>query len=202
MTFREAAYIVLRNLAGGDISADFNIDEREVIAYIKAAYIELLKNTFKENVKIENDYNIGGQFLTVLTLDVQKDNIRQESYVNLTYSYINLSYGRGVHEVSPIRGNESVYVPLLNGAQKMFEGTPAGHLEGRVGFYPERNQLRFDRCLAVNKVLVKIYTSEDDTIPLDKPETLIRQATDYYLSRKPQDKVNNQNQSITEDSNR
>lgn len=201
MTFRQMAFLVLRNLAGGDIPTDFNIDEREVILYLKQMYGDYLKSIYFENIKIEGEHQIGGQFLYVFTAQVKNDSVRQESYIDLEKQYVDLPFGRGVHEVAPIRGDYNTYIPMGNGQQKLLSGTPAGNLEGNVGFYHERKQLRFDRCVSVPSVLVKIYSSDDDEVTIDSTD-MINNAFNYFKLRNPQDRVNNQNASVTVDSQR
>lgn len=188
--------LIIRRLSGGDPSSDSQLDEREIDMHILQAANAAIKIEYYTNIRAEDVHGVSAQYLYVSVLDVKKDTIRKEEYVDLAVPYIALPNEKGIHEIEPLNGKCKTFIPTKNGSESLFRGTPAGYLEGQTGFYPERNKVFFTKpiiCQGTSKVRVKqIVSAGDDTVfDPGMEESIVKAVLAVMLPQLPQDKIVN-----------
>lgn len=82
MTWKQLAEVVLRPIAGGDISTDFPFKYEDVWARAQAMLPFLMKKDFYESYKIEPGTGIDASFFTTVKAVVEKRS-SIEKYINL-----------------------------------------------------------------------------------------------------------------------
>jgi len=96
----------------------------------------------------------------------------------------------------------NVFIPIRNGAMAIFKNSPAGRLEGRIGYWPEQGRVYFtvDISAKIDKCLVKqIITGADGILPQtqfiapDVELPILEKVISLLRMRLPQDKQNNNN---------
>lgn len=92
-SFKQIAEMVLRPLAGGDISADFPIKSQEVYAYILAEIPALMKADTYEGYKLTGITGIDNAFYTTFTGSLQDKN-GNEKFIPLPGTPVML-HGKG-----------------------------------------------------------------------------------------------------------
>lgn len=92
-SFKQIAEMVLRPLAGGDISADFPIKSQEVYAYILAEIPALMKVDTYEGYKLTGITGIDNAFYTTFTGSLQDKN-GNEKFIPLPGTPVML-HGKG-----------------------------------------------------------------------------------------------------------
>jgi len=144
------------------------------------------------------DKGVSGQYLATFVCDVSRDNVRCETYITVPTPYIAIGgTDKGIKEVSPMNDLQQSYVPTANGSKNIYRGLPAGNLEQRVGFYPERNKIYFLQDVlkkGVSKVRLKLIVANGDDMVIDPAiESTIRdKAVAAFSKRGEQDRLNDQ----------
>lgn len=180
---------VMRLLNGGDYSpSESKWDIREVAIAVEQASAKLIRlRTFEEWRTGES--NSLGQYLATFTgIPIQRDTVRNLSYIDIPAKYISLPKGRGVHSIGP-QGNEFVkYIPVDAGALNGFNIRQAPFLQGNTGFW-----LEGDKALLTNELtgdtVVKLITGAD--LVADMESDIVAQVYSLYRTEKPEDKIIN-----------
>ncbi len=104
-TKRKIAHEVIRFLSGGDQSNNSQIDERDVMIKIRHVINTRVKNNFFENYKMEGTTGVDGQYIfACANVPVTLDTARDEYYSVLPSIYVSLPKGRGIRQVSSMKG--------------------------------------------------------------------------------------------------
>ena len=140
---------IIRILAGGDRNIDdFEIDIREVELMVSQAVNYFVKQNLFQNIS-QGQHNVDGQYIaTFKNVKINFDLDTELSYITLPSSYISLPYDRGIHQISLMKDQFNVFIPIRNGAVAVFKNSPAGRLENKVGFWPEQGLVYFTRDLS------------------------------------------------------
>jgi hypothetical protein len=191
----------IRRLVGGNQSKDSQLDRREVVLKLRQIMNEKAKISFFENYKL-GEAAIEGQYVaTYLNIDIQKDTDRNEQYSEIPVSYVALPKGRGIREVSPMKGNCNPFAILQHGAKGIYRTLPAGELQGHIGCYPEGNRIYYSGnpiSKGFNKVLMKLAVAAPDSldesapIPIDASieNQLVNELVVFFQNKVQQDKLN------------
>lgn len=125
---------------------------------------------------------------------------------NLYYSvipvnYIDLPKNRGIWQVSFMQDQFNTFVPVENGFLSMTRGTEAAGLQGRIGYWIEKDRIYYigTRIKADVQVLMKIVTSgadlADDDVNFctgEEEEKIILKMLQLYMGERV-DQVNKLN---------
>lgn len=194
---------IIRILAGGDRNIDdFNIDIREVEMMVSSAANWLIKQNLFQNIT-QAQHNVDGQYIaTFKNVAVLFDDSMDLAYCALPAKYISMPHDRGIHQVSKMKDQFNVFIPIRNGAVAVFANSPAGRMENRIGFYPEGTNIYFTRDISkdVDELLIKlVIASASDIatnasfIPPDMEMPIIEKVLQTFGQERPQDKQNNNN---------
>lgn len=143
MRYKEIAEIVLRNLAGGDISQDFPIKFEEVYARISQMLPFLIRKDFYETYQIE-----GGELAPTFTANLYEGDADNESYIVLPGAPFIIN-GRGIPELSYTedRTTQFTYVDIAQYKNYVIAGT-LNEVKGIVYFY------EFDDCSKEHRLIL------------------------------------------------
>ncbi len=188
--------LIIRRLSGGDPSSDSQLDPREIDLHILQAANAAIKIEYFNNIRAEDNHAVSGQYIYTYTASVLKDTIRGEEYIELTSPYVALPNEKGLFEIQPLNGKCKTFIPVRNGSNAMYHGTPAGNLEGRTGFYPERNKVFFTKaiiCQGTSKVRVKqiVAIGEDVVFDPGMEESIVKAVLEIMIPKLPQDRIAN-----------
>ena len=193
----------IRIIAGGDRNIDdFEIDIREVQLLVAQTANYYVKQGLFQNIS-QGEHNLGGEYIaTFKNIDIQYDEDLALSYIDLPAKYISLPYDRGIHQISLMKDQWHVFIPIRNGAVAIFANSPAGRLENRTGYYPEQEKVYFTKDLSksVDKCLVKqVIASAEGVaattqfIPPDVELPILEKVVNILRGWGKQDKLNNNN---------
>lgn len=147
MRYKEIAEIVLRNLAGGDISQDFPIKFEEVYVRISHILPFLIRKDFYETYQLEGG-DLSVSTYTTFTANLFKADTDGESYIVLPGAPIIIN-GRGVPELSYTedRTTQFTYVDIAQYKNYSMSGT-LNEVPGIIYFY------EFDDCSKDHKLVL------------------------------------------------
>lgn len=185
---------IIRRVSGGNQSADSQIDPREIDLLITQELNAAIKIEYFTNIKAEDVHGVSGQYLASYTLDVKKDTIRGEQYVELTQPFVTLPHDKGIQDVTPLNGKCKTFIPVNVGSRSIYQDLPAGNLETKAGFYVERNRIYFTTdimCRGTSKVRVREVVAAGSDMVIDPAieSALIRSVIAIIFPQMSQDKV-------------
>lgn len=194
---------VIRLLSGGDRNMDDSEwDIREINLFVSQAANYFIKQNLFQNFA-EGEKGLDGQYIaTFYDVPVQFDSKLNLAYSVLPAKYIALPHDRGLQQISPMQDQWNVFMPIRSGAMALFKNSPAGRLEGRLGFFPEGGKVFYTKDISndIPTVLVKlIVAGADDVstsvpfIPAEIELPIIEKVFELLRHRLPQDKINNNN---------
>lgn len=196
-TIAQLTQQVIRILSAQDQSKDSQLDKREVKLLIIQELNYAIKMEYYANSS-GMDKGVSGQYIATFVQSVARDTVRGETYITVPTPYVAIGgTDKGIKEVSPMNDNQQSYVPTANGAKNIYRGLPAGNLEQRVGFYPERDKIYFSQDImkkGVSKVRLKLIVASGDDMVIDPAiESTIRdKAVAVFSKRGEQDRLNDQ----------
>jgi len=169
LTKQKFAELIRESKSGGDPESSSKYHDLVIFEVMELALNSLIARSFIEN-RNENSYNIHGDFVTPFpNVKVEFDAARNEKYSILPKRLISLPDNRGLRQVSPMQGQDHAFVKLPNGSNDTFSDLEAFNLDGRTGYYPERDKIYY-RNLSddITEVLVKMIASVDG-LGVDEP---------------------------------
>lgn len=188
--------LIIRRLSGGDPSSDSQLDHREIDLHILQVANAAIKIEYFNNIRAEDNHGVSAQYIYTYIVDVKKDTSRSEEYIELASPYVVLPNEKGLFEIQPLNGKCKTFIPVKNGSIAMYEGTPAGNLEGRTGFYPERSKAFFTKpiiCQGTSKVRVRQIVAIGDDVVFDPAmeNSIVKGVLEIMIPNLPQDKIVN-----------
>jgi len=174
---------ILRRINGGDYSAtSSNVAPQDVYLATEACLNALIQKRLNESQE-----DISSEFATTYEdVIVQKNTARDRFFIQLPATPISLiikgnsSNSAGVRQVSGMKDEYKVFVPMNSGDTGVFAGLPASNLNGQIGYWFEGDKLIFENMeyfwegkgLLV-KMISSIYDLEEDAfIPIPAGEEL------------------------------
>lgn len=200
-SLRQISEQIIRILSGGDRNLDDSKwDIREIELFVTQAINYFIKQNLFQNIS-QGQNGIDGQYvITFKNIDVLYDEDLALAYAVLPATYISLPYDRGIVQVSLMKDQFNVFIPIRNGAVAVFKNSPAGRLESRIGFYPEQQNIYFTKDISkdTDKILVKLIIADAQAvnnnqlfIPPDIELPIIEKVLQLLSNQYPQDKLNN-----------
>lgn len=185
---------IIRRLSGGDPQSDTRLKKPEVELYILQVLNAAIKIEYFTNIKAEDVHGVSGQYVATYVLDVFKDTIRKEDYIELPQPFISLPNDKGLNQITPLNGKCRHFIPVKVGFNALYGDLAAGNLEKHTGFYPERNKVFFTKDIksqGTTKVMVKIIAAVglDTVIDPGMEQTIVEQVIGLLTPRLQQDKV-------------
>lgn len=162
---------ILRKLNGGDFNlSSSKVKKQDVYLEMEAAYgyvVQKYINQYGEDVTSE----FVSTYPDVL---VQKDSQRDKLYSVLPAQLVSLSGGKGVRQVSGVKDEFDVFIPINSGDDGLFYGLEAGPLSGKKVYWLEGNKIFYKNISPLwegESVMIKMISSiyslgEDDYIPI------------------------------------
>lgn len=189
-------------LNGGNVSTDSQLDVRVIKLAVSQAAAKLIGMEFNAKAKTFAG-SISGTYLQVFEdVAVQYNGNRNKFFSELPYEYLNLDEDRGIHQISAMKDEDNVFIPVRNGMSSLLANTPQGRMEGKVSYFPEglRNVIyRNDMdMLGIKTVLVKMIVGDTNMIiPKHLVADIIKLSMEVLrLIDKPQDKVTDSNKIV------
>jgi len=199
---RQLAEQILRIYHGGDVSADAQMDERELFIGIDQARSLMVRREIDASEKSGNG-DISGDFISSFEdVVIKKDAAKDLFFSEIPVKYIVLKEDKGLYQVSLMQDQTNPFVRIANGAMAMYRGLHAFQLGARTGYWVEKDRIyyhNFPTGLEDAKVLMKLVASVSDfaadeeiPIPADKEFELVQMVLQMYGIHKeiPQDKHN------------
>lgn len=162
---------IQRRINGGDPASSINVDPRDIYLSIESSRNALIQKM------LNSTYNdIASEFESVYeNVPVLKDANRERFYSVLPAQLISLaikgnsSNSIGVRQISGMKDEYDVFIPMNSNDTGVFYGLEASALHGKVGFWIENNKVLYENMPYYweNKtVLIKMISSI-----YDLPET-------------------------------
>lgn len=188
--------LIIRRLSGGDPSSDSQLDKREIEMHILQAANAAIKIEYFTNIRADDVHGTSGQNIYTYVLDVKKDAVRGEEYIDLSVPYVSLPHDKGIYEIEPLNGKCKTFIPTKNGETAVYRGLPAGNLEGQTGFYPERAKVFFTKpiiCQGTSKVRVRQVVAYGSDVIFDPgiEESIVKSVLEIMIPQLPQDRIAN-----------
>ncbi len=174
---------ILRRINGGDYTpSSSNVKAQDVYLELEAA-----RNTLIQKILNESHEDISSQFETTYTnIVVSKDTERERFYSTLPAQLISLvikgnsSNNIGIRQISGMKDEYDVFVPMNSNDSGVFFGLPASGLNGKIGFWSEGDKVLYENMPYYwegKNVMIKMISSiydldEDDFIPIPAGEEL------------------------------
>lgn len=173
---------ILRRIYGGDYSPSANVKKQDVWLEMEAA-----RNTLIQKFLNSSQNDISSQFeSTYKNVPVLKDTDRDRFYSVLPAQLISLviknnsSNGIGVRQISGMKDEYRVFIPMNSNDTGVFFGLEASSLGGQIGYWIENDIVIYENMpyYYENKtVLIKMISSidglgEDDYVPIPAGEEL------------------------------
>jgi hypothetical protein len=193
---------VIRILKGYKPTDDRNIDIREVAIAIDQRRDQAIKQLVYENLNIESEGWVLGEWLTVYNKVAGYDKHRNLHRLVLDYDVFSMPHGKGLWYVGYADGAEDAFIPLNNGYSSLLRGSksmqaiegvnPTYFIEGRNAFI--KGIKGCEKCeLLVKQVAVSGSLSDEDdyAIPSGFEFQIISDVLRVYGVQIPPDEINN-----------
>lgn len=208
-TYRELAETLQRNLAGGDVSADFAIELDEIYVRINQLIPFLVRKDFYETYQFEQEYTNTNTYTTFIA-NIYKDKDTKEMYLLLPTAPL-IIHGRGIPEFFYIQDRiSSITYFDISYYRTMSDLGVLGEIKGGIAMYEKfydecggtENRIilkGIDNCTEKLKVRMIMSVStdidEDAQIPIDEHliEPLIQQLRAWYTGQDKEVQDNNIN---------
>jgi len=207
-TLARIAEQVERRISGGDFQTTHPVDKREIILLIRQTTNFFIRQNLFENIKV-GENSINGQYLsTFKNVEVKKDTDTDLTFSALPAKYLELPHDKGLFQISSMKNQfDDVFIPIRAGAAGLFNNSPAGKLEKRIGFWPEGDRVYFTQDLLkkkLNKILIKLVIDSPEDVDINDPypippnleKMIIDEVLDVMMPRARQDKVNDANATV------
>lgn len=200
---------ILRKINGGDYTTSSNVKAQDVYLEIEAA-----RNTLIQKRLTESQFDISSEFETTYTnILVSKDNSRERFYSILPAQQISLiikgnsSNSIGVRQISGMKDEYDVFIPMNSNDTGVFYGLEAGGLGGKIAYWLEGEKVLYENMPYYwegKEVLIKMISSiyslpEDAYIPIPAGEELALEDLVYErmlrFTQTPQQKLADNNSS-------
>jgi len=195
-TKKDIAFTILK--AVGGFSDDSDTDIREIYFYIDTIGDKLRFDVISAGLT-GGVLDISSYLKTYKNVDTTLDADLDLYYSDLPVSVISLPYGKGIWAISPMKDQNSGYIPRRSAAVQLTSGTDWSRMQGRVSFWKEE-QKAFYSIKPVDKVLMKLIPigkniDESDVYPApDNIVAIIVEAVIKTLqSKAPVDYLNDSN---------
>jgi hypothetical protein len=196
-TKKQLAEQVIRLVRGFKPTHDRAIDIREVMLAIDQARDAALVKWMYQNLNLEGEGYVAGDFINVYVDAVRFDDLRKDNYIDLRYEVFTMPHDLGVYHISFVENEEDAFTPMRNGYLNLFRNTTALH-EQRVSYFVEGKRVWFygdieaDCNVLIKMVAISSSIPEDDTYPIPSglQFEILSQVAQLYGVRVPRDEKN------------
>ena len=163
MTLNQMAELIQRMIENNDHGATRRYDKREIVLHIKAALAELMQAKMEKEKAIGYSDIDGNMIVTYKNQTVTKDTDLDLYYTILPSTPLSLPDNQGVYQVSLMKGQGEVFIPMTNGMVGLLHGLDASCLEGQIGYYIENGKIMYHQGykIAGKSVLVKMVLTDE-----------------------------------------
>ena len=192
-TIQQIAELVHRQLDGSDIAPTSRFHYEEVLLTVQSVYASVLSSRARQSDNA-GIVEIDGKIILTLTNQIPVlDTSRNEYKLSITESWVTLPNGHGMFQISPMKDQKEVYVPMQNGTLGLMAGLDIACLEGQIGYYVENNNVYFvnGTKTAERKLLVKIISSSEESVVSDELSAMVIDSSYEILKKRlPADNIN------------
>lgn len=191
---KQLAEQIVRILSGGNITADNELQIKEVALYVNQAFGSIVRNRMFQNRAEGDDFVNGSYIYSFKDVPVTKDTDLDLYYAEMPASTIDLPNDMGIHFVGYMQDQTSPFIRVPNGFLGVSKGLRSAWLEGQAGYYQDGNNLFIVNCKVDEipcKLLVKLlvaYGNIDDcdelSMPLDIQDEVMAKALQLYGAAK------------------
>lgn len=142
----------LRILSGGTPTDDAEITIQELVLAVSQAFASVVKNQYFAAKAIGEQMINGNLIYAFEDIEVQKDAKKGLFFSILPSTTIDLPYDMGIHQISRMKDQARVFIPLQNGFSGLFEGLKSHKLAGRIGYYLENDRVYYENMTVTNEV--------------------------------------------------
>jgi hypothetical protein len=191
-----------RVILGGTPTADAEVKSAEIILYIEQCFASIVKMNYFAG-KAEGESTINGDFIYDFdNVDIVKDANKDMFYSKVPASTISLPYDIGFYHVSLQKDQRNAFVRVPNGFNSLYRDLPSARLEGRMGYFVERNRIYYVNMSNADnpeKALIKLVAplgsvDDDDevNIPLDVQHQIVEKSVQMFMAEQaaPKDTEN------------
>jgi len=181
-----------RILAGGTPTDDNQISIQELLIGVTQAFSSIIRRNYFEGKSIGEPHINGNFIYSFSDITVDKDTNKSLYYSEIPATTVTLPYDMGVYQISRMKDQKDVFVPLQNGFSALFNGLKSFKLEGRIGYYLEGDRIYYENMDIKNKVstvLMKLIApigsvSEEDSIniPDDIQSEIVTMTVQLYVT--------------------
>lgn len=165
---------------------------------VQQLHNQIIRGDYNYNSGQEGIHNVGGQFLNEFQgVAVNTDDERDEKYVILPSSFVNLPGGKGIAEVYAydLTGHrQESFSAIPSASNSLTQGLWATGLQGRTGYRLEGSRLYFvteGKKMKYAKVNIKLVSGNANAVGLDQEILILTQATQIISAKAPEDVLNN-----------
>jgi len=142
----------LRIIVGGTPTDDAEVEIQEVVLAVSQAFATVVKNQYFAAKAIGEQMINGNLIYAFEDIEVQKDSKKGLFFSELPSTTINLPYDMGVHQISRMKDQKRIFIPVQNGFSGLFEGLKSQKLSGRIGYYLENDRVYYENMTVTNEV--------------------------------------------------
>lgn len=160
------SHLILSIKSGGEASADFKIDVREINLVCDIAIGYLLGKNYFQN-RTEGGFEIDGAFVrSFKNQKVYLDQSREEYYTDLPAKLISLPNDRGLVQMSGMVGQNKAFLRLPTPGNRVFSALEAGNMPDEIYYYLEGDRVYYKGIKTASRwipeVLIKMVASVED----------------------------------------
>lgn len=173
---------ILRRIYGGDYSPSASVKKQDVYLEMEAA-----RNSIIQNLLNKSYNDISSEFETTYEDVLVLKNVNRERFYSILPAQLislviknNSSNGVGVRQISGMKDEYDVFIPMNSNDTGVFYGLEAGMLGGKIGYWVEGDKVFYENLpyywegkTVLIKMISSIYSlDEDDFIPIPAGEEL------------------------------
>lgn len=212
-TKRYYAQRVILGLQNDYPNIDFKIQEREVFPVIDDIVNRQAETDYFSNWQLTHQGIDEGYITTWEEIEVTDQENELPSFFTFPANYAALPNNRGIDEIWPLKfqmANKDHSVAIMTHSDyRRYKNMYAGHLEGRLGGYPQGSKFYFTTCGVKKKygnmgLRLVVRSSADIAIdapypiPSNRVEEVIRKSIEYFIMKRlePTDQVRDKKDSV------
>jgi len=162
----------LRTISGGNVTADSQVDIRDLIQAISPILSVALKNSWFQQ-KAEGQASVNGDYVYSFDDIIPVfDDRKKMYYLELPSTYIDLPNHTGVTMVAKMESQDMPYIPVTQEFLSLSRGLHITNLQGRKPCFIENTKIYLPKLKAVESTchhLVKLVCGMDE---VDEMESL------------------------------
>jgi hypothetical protein len=162
-TKKQIAEQALRILSGGTPHVDREIDIREIMLYLDQLRDNRCRIDALNGIK-QGIYDISSDYLTQYeNVDIQTDTTRNQRYITLPASVIDLPNEMGVYQITSMQNPEVAFYRIPSLSAPLYRGKPAINIDVNTYYWTVGQKAWFKNIdKMVDKLFVTLVASSKD----------------------------------------